>query len=177
MKILNHTFAACIGAAVLTLSSSPVTVTAQSIDDTALSACPADVGKARKRIENFIFPRFERIPMWMNEELGKTIPELAEVAGRSQITLLADPEHTEICEIFNSLYGDSLTLKYEDANRAKPAYVYDFVYYNVGAYYAVVAVHAPVPQPDYPGLVSASTGHGLIAIYDHKLNLIQDYGV
>lgn len=138
-------------------------------------ACPADVAKARERLEGFIFPHPDYVPRWADEERGRTIPELAEISGRSQIRLLTDPGHTEVCEHFNQRYAEGLSLRYEDVDRPDPAYVYDFVYYEVGPFYIAVRVYAPIPQPDDPDMISARTGYGFIHVYDRELNLVEGY--
>jgi hypothetical protein len=143
-------------------------------------ACPLDDLRLRTKLENFIFPRHDKIPVWA-QTLKHTdpIPQMADIQGRHDIQILADPEDTAACIALKQQLEDYFAKTITTTGSSGDTYVdyaKDIAYYKAVDLYFAVIVPAPLRQPDDPNWIAARmSASDIFIIYDNNLNKINGY--
>ena len=175
---------AMLGLVMLLWSSSyaeaQVTSDQTNVSEQSVGACPLDDLRLRAKLEKFVFPKPDVIPIWA-QALKDTdpIPQMWEIKGRHDIQVLADPQDTAACTALNQQLQDYSAKKTTTTNSDGKTYVdytYEIAYYKAVDLYFAVIVHAPLRQPDDPNMIAARfTAFDVFIIYDENMNKINGY--
>jgi hypothetical protein len=158
-----------------------VTSDQTNVSDQSVGACPLEDLRLRAKLEKFVFPKRDVIPIWA-QTLKDTdpIPQMWAIYGRHDIKVLADPQDTAACTALNQQLQDYSAKKITTTNSDGTTYVdnaYDFAYYQAVDLYFAVIMFAPLRQPDDPNMIAArfTAFDVFITIYDENMNKINGY--
>lgn len=123
---------------------------------TASTVCPAPNDINKSIVEDFLTKSH-----WSSERAETNTGSLTV----SQITLLSDSNHSNVCTSLNNTYQEAL----EEENGLGES-AYNVTYYNAGNFYFVVISIRQSDDPNY-----MTSGVNYITVHNQSLNLIKGY--
>lgn len=122
----------------------------------ASTACPAPNEINKSIVEDFLTKSY-----WASERAETNTGSITV----SQITLLTDSSHSNVCTSLNNTYQEALD---EENGLGEPAY--NVTYYNAGSFYFVVI---SIRQSDDPNYITSGVNY--ITVHNQSLDLIKGY--